>query len=176
MERWECYSCGYVHDGEPPESCPKCGRGFWVAWFEAKSPLGVPVRAYMRTDFPTIDANESAWDAAKLMKEKNTGSLIVTVNREPKGIVTERDMLYKIVAADLPPAHIQVHKIMSTPLITVDAETPIRKALEIMTDRHIRHLLVSDNGKTVGLVTQRAMIGETVKPAGSTSQLEPLID
>ncbi len=176
MERWECYSCGYVHDGEPPESCPRCGRGFWVAWFEAKSPLGVPVRAYMRTDFPTIDASDTAWAAAKLMKEKNTGSLIVTINGEPKGIVTERDMLFKIVAEDLPAAHAQVRKIWSSPLISVDANTPIRKALEIMHDRHIRHLMVTENGKTVGLVTQRAMIGETVKGPSTASQLEPMID
>lgn len=134
------------------------------------------MRAYMRTDFPKIDANENAWAAARLMKEQNTGSLIVTVNGEPKGIVTERDMLYKIVAEDLPPAHIQVHKIMSSPLISVDTDTPIRKALEIMNDRHIRHLLVTEKGKTVGLVTQRAMIGETVKPSGSSPQLESLID
>lgn len=147
-----------------------------MAWFEAKSPLGVPVRAYMRTDFPTIDANENAWTAARLMKEKNTGSLIVTINGEPTGIVTERDMLYKIVAEDLPPAHAQVHKIMSSPLISVDIETPIRKALEIMTDRHIRHLLVKENGKTVGLVTQRSMIGETVKGSAGQPQLEVPID
>ena len=176
MERWECYTCGYVHDGAPPESCPKCGRGFWVAWFEAKSPLGVPVRAYMRTNFPMIDANENVWTAARIMKEKNIGSLIVTINGEPKGIVTERDMLYKIVAEDLPPAHIQVHKIMSSPLISVDIETPIRKALEIMTDRHIRHLLVMAEGRTVGLVTQRSMIGETVKGPGGHPQLEAPID
>lgn len=130
----------------------------------------------MRTDFPTVDADENAWAAAKLMKERNTGSLIVTVNGEPRGIVTERDMLFKIVAADLPPAHIQVRKIMSSPLITVDADTPIRKALEIMTDRHIRHLLVTEKEKTVGLITQRAMIGESVKPPGSLPQLESLID
>jgi len=130
----------------------------------------------MRTNFPMIDANENVWTAARIMKEKNIGSLIVTINGEPKGIVTERDMLYKIVAEDLPPAHIQVHKIMSSPLISVDIETPIRKALEIMTDRHIRHLLVMAEGRTVGLVTQRSMIGETVKGPGGHPQLEAPID
>ena len=130
----------------------------------------------MRKEVYLIDGNENVWEAAKMMKQHNVGSLIVTVEGKPAGIVTERDMLYKITAEDLPPAHVLVRKIMSSPVVTVTPETPLRKALEVMERRNFRRLLVVDNDYPVGLITQRSLIGDTLKGAVRTREVEKPAD
>jgi len=108
----------------------------------------------MSRELLTIDINSSAWDAARLMREKKTGSVFVTQSGKPVGIVTERDMLYKIVADDLPAAHVLLRKIMSSPLVTVDEGTSVKKALELMQKRNFRRLLITRNGEAAGMVNE----------------------
>lgn len=177
--KWECYRCKYIFEGEtPPDVCPSCHTqdSFWLEWFEFKSSLDHPVSKYMRKELYLIDANQNAWEAAKMMKQHNVGSLVVTVDGRPAGIVTERDMLYKITAEDLPAAHVLLHKIMSSPIVTVSAETPLRKALETMDRHNFRRLLVVENGRPLGLITQRSLIGDTLKGAVRTGQVEKPAD
>ena len=109
---------------------------------------------FMSRELLTIDINSSAWDAARLMREKKTGSVFVTLEGKPVGIVTERDMLYKIVADDLPAAHVLLRKIMSSPLVTVDEGTSVKKALELMQKRNFRRLLITRNGEAAGMVNE----------------------
>ena len=157
MPKWKCYRCGEVYDQElPPDSCTTCNANvsFWIDWTDAKSPLDDPVSKYMSRDILTIDINSSAWDAARLMREKKTGSVFVTQGGKPVGIVTERDMLYKIVADDLPAAHVLLRKIMSSPLVTVDEDTPVKKAVEVMEKHNFRRLLITQDGKMVGMVNE----------------------
>jgi len=113
-----------------------------------------PVGKYMSQDLLTIDINSSAWDAAKLMREKKTGSVFVTQGGRPVGIVTERDMLYKIVADDLPAAHVLLRKIMSSPLVTVDEGTSVKKAIELMQKHNFRRLLITKNNEAVGMINE----------------------
>jgi len=108
----------------------------------------------MNSDLLTIDINSSAWDAARIMREKKTGSIFVTQAGRPVGIVTERDMLYKIVAEDLPAAHVLLRKIMSSPLVSVDEETSVKKAIDLMQEKNFRRLLITRNGAAVGMVNQ----------------------
>jgi len=108
----------------------------------------------MSRELLTIDINSSAWDAARLMREKKTGSVFVTLEGKPVGIVTERDMLYKIVADDLPAAHVLLRKIMSSPLVTVDEGTSVKKALQLMQKRNFRRLLITRNGEAAGMVNE----------------------
>lgn len=138
----------------PPDSCTACNANvsFWIDWTDAKSPLDDPVGKYMSRDLLTIDINSSAWDAARLMREKKTGSVFVTQGGKPVGIVTERDMLYKIVADDLPAAHVLLRKIMSSPLVSVDESTSLKKAIELMQKHNFRRLLITRNGDAVGMV------------------------
>lgn len=109
---------------------------------------------YMSRDLLTIDINSSAWDAAKLMREKKTGSVFVTLGGKPVGIVTERDMLYKIVADDLPAAHVLLRKIMSSPLVTIDESTSVKKAIEMMQKHNFRRLLITRDNEAVGMVNE----------------------
>ncbi len=116
----------------------------------------------MRVEMITIDINQSAWDAAKLMREKNEGMVIVTQGGRPVGIVTERDMLNKVVADDLPAAHVLLRKIMSSPLVTVTLDTPTKKAIGIMRERGFRRLLVTKDGEAAGMVTLHDLATQAV--------------
>ncbi len=157
MPKWKCYRCGEIYDQEvPPDICTNCNAdvSFWIDWTEAKSPSDEPVSKFMEKELVTIGLNNSAWDAARLMRDRKTGSVFVTQDDQPVGIVTERDVLYKIVAEDLPAAHVLLRKIMSSPLITVETDTPVRDAIELMQKRGFRRLLVTDRGKAVGIITE----------------------
>jgi len=110
-----------------------------------------------------MDNNRSVWDAAKLMQEHRSGSVFVTQDERPIGIVTERDVLYKVVAEDLPPAHVLLRKVMSSPLVTISEEEPVAKAIELMNKGGFRRLLVTRNGKALGCVTQFGLAAASLK-------------
>jgi len=159
LGKWECYRCSYVSEEEnPPEECPNChyAVSFWIGHFEDKP---VTVKDFVRTIMLKIDVNNSVWEAAKLMKENDASSVLVTVNGVPQGIVTERDILLKVAAEDLPASKVLLKKIMSTPIITTPSDTPIADAMKLMAKHHIRRLLVTQNGEPVGMVSQRSVMG-----------------
>jgi len=110
----------------------------------------------------TIDGETSAQDAIKLMVEKNIGALVVTEKGKLVGIVTERDILKKC-CPEASCEEVKVREIMSKPLVTVDAETPIGVAVETMTNKKIRRLLVTEGKKIVGIVTQKDLMKGTLE-------------
>ena len=105
-----------------------------------------------------IDADATVLEAVQQMVEMNVGSLLVTVEGEVTGIVTERDYLRRVTlegrTEDAP-----VREIMSSPLVVATLDTTIDECMALMTDRRIRHVPVVEEGKVVGLVS----IGDLVK-------------
>lgn len=165
MTKWECYRCGYVFEGEAtPEECPNCHYSltFWLEHVEERS---LTVKAFVKTDYLTIDSEKSVWEAACLMKEKGVGNILVTVNGEPVGIVTERDILNKIAAEDLLASKVQIKKIMSSPLISVTTDTSLEEAIRLMAKHRIRTLYVTEGGKPYGLLNMRAIVGDQFRVA-----------
>ncbi|MHB1909543.1 MAG: CBS domain-containing protein [Nitrososphaerales archaeon] len=166
MAKWKCYRCGEVYEQEsPPDTCKNCNAqvSFWIDWTEASDPLDDSVSKYMNRELVTIDINNSSWEAARLMRDYKVGSVIVTQNNNPVGIVTERDVLYKIVAEDLPAAHVLLRKVMSSPLVSIDQGEPARKAMDTMRTKGFRRLLVTGSGKPVGIVTQDDLVAKAVR-------------
>ena len=105
----------------------------------------------------TIDGETPAQGAMLRMVEKDIGALVVTEKGEPVGMVTERDVM-KRCCPQASCRKVKVREIMSKPLITVNSETPIDKAVEIMTRKDIRRLLVTEGEKIVGIVTQKDLM------------------
>ena len=105
-----------------------------------------------------IDADATVLEAVQQMVEMNVGSLLVTVEGEVTGIVTERDYLRRVTLEDRTEDS-QVREIMSSPLVVATLETTIDECMALMTDRRIRHVPVVDEGNVVGLVS----IGDLVK-------------
>ncbi len=105
-----------------------------------------------------IDADASVREAVELMVQNNVGSLLVTVDGEVTGIVTERDYLRRVMLEGRT-EEAPVREIMSSPLVVAKLETTVDECMAMMTDRRIRHIPVVDEEKVVGLVS----IGDVVK-------------
>ena len=98
-------------------------------------------------EFTTLDEDTVVADAAKVMRDKNTLCILVVSkdSKGPIGIVTERDMLYRVLAENLGPYKVTLKKIMSTPLITIDSQSSVADAVSLMRSKHIRRLAVTKN-------------------------------
>ena len=165
MTKWECYRCGHIFEGEiTPDECPNCHYSL-TFWLEAAEPKVTTVRNFVKTDPLTIDANESVLKASQMMRDRGAGNIIVTIKDEPKGILTERDVLNRVAADDLLSSSIPVRKIMSSPMISVEADTPLSEAVKLMAKHRIRTLFVTDGGKALGLLNMRSIVGDQFRVA-----------
>ena len=112
------------------------------------------VKDLMETSVKSIDRRTSAYEASKYMKDLGVGSLIVTDNDMPIGIVTTRDILYKVMSTGSIGKDVSLSNVMSTPLITIDAEEDVAKASAIMCKWNIWRLPVEGpNGQIVGMLS-----------------------
>jgi CBS domain-containing protein len=115
------------------------------------------VKHIMSQDVVTITPEASMAEAAGIMGEKHIGSLIVTKYETPVGIVTERDLLSKVLALGKNPTEEKVEAVMSYPLITIGLTAKIKEAARIMIQKKGR-LAVFDKGKLVGVLTASDLV------------------
>ena len=109
------------------------------------------VKDFMTTNVITIDANETVLYAAKLMHQQDVGDLVVMEGVVAKGIVTERDLVRRVMAQKKS-LEIKVSEIMSNPLITIQEEASIRDAARKMIKYKIRRLPVTKKNVLVGII------------------------
>jgi len=112
----------------------------------------------MSTSFAQVVTTDSVAEAARTMQRTGSTEAIVVSNSAPRGIVTERDILYKVVAAGLNPSMVKAREIMSSPVQTIDEASKVGEAIAKMSKLGIRRLGVTRNGKIVGIITQKAMV------------------
>jgi CBS domain-containing protein len=115
------------------------------------------VKAIMSEDIATISPETSMEDAAKIMGEKHIGSLIVTKYETPVGIITERDLLTKVLAKGKDIKEEKIENVMSYPLISICMTAKIKEAARIMIKKKGR-LAVFECGKLAGIVTASDLI------------------
>lgn len=109
------------------------------------------VKDFMTTNVITIDVNKTALEAAKLMHQQDVGDLVVMDGVEAKGIVTERDLVRRVIAMKKP-LDTKVSEVMSNPLITIDQDAPLRDAARLMVEYKIRRLPVTKKSVLVGII------------------------
>lgn len=107
----------------------------------------------MVTRLITIEPSQSVTELARLMSVAQRGAVIVARGHKALGIVTERDIARRVVAAGHDPDYLTVDKIMSSPLVTTTPEASLAAAAKLMTENGVRRLPVIDGGKLVGIVT-----------------------
>ena len=108
----------------------------------------------------TISPSDTAQEAAKKMRDKKVSSLVVTdVEDKPIGIVTERDLVRQVCTKVINSNDVIVHRIMSLPLATIDANSSVEVAADIMIQNKVRHLLVVDENKVLGIITPSDFTG-----------------
>ena len=105
-----------------------------------------------------VESDTTIRDAARIMASKDLGSLVVTRNHDPAGIVTESDMVRRVLAQDLNPDTHKVEEVMSSPLITVDVSLSILEARDRMDQERVRHLLITERGEIRGVISVRDLI------------------
>ena len=110
----------------------------------------------------SVNTSTTALQIAKMMEQGGIGAIIVKENDTPKGIVTDRDFATKIAANSLS-LDTTAEKIMSSPLITINHNEPISAAAERMTNKKIRKLAVTENGKIIGLITSTDLVTQLAK-------------
>jgi CBS domain-containing protein len=98
-------------------------------------------------------------EALKLMAEKKVGALLVLENDKPVGIFSERDYARKIALMDRSSRTTEVRQVMTADLISVNPSLTMEHCMELMTEKHIRHLPVLEDGELVGMIS----IGDLVK-------------
>jgi CBS domain-containing protein len=106
----------------------------------------------------SIDSKAKAKDAARLMVEKGIGSLVANRDGLPFGIVTERDLVEKIVADATDPSKLTVADIMTAPLATIDAQGSLIDAARKMVEKQVKRLVVTEHDKIIGIVSQTDLV------------------
>ena len=118
----------------------------------------LPLAVLMARELRTIDRNASVRDAARSMRDKRVGSLLVQSEGDYVGIVSETDVVRRGVAEGLDIDHEPVHRVMSSPLITLDIKKSAVEANALMSERAIRHLVITEEGKIVGVLSVRDLL------------------
>jgi len=112
------------------------------------------VRDIMEKNVITIDHTKNALDASVILKEKEISFLVILKEGKPEGIVSERDIVRKIAAVDIKSSQIQLEEIMSKNFKWVEPETDVEHAVQKMLNNNIRRLIVLEDEKLVGVITQ----------------------
>jgi len=126
------------------------------------SQSSILIQDIMARTLISVNPSTTALQIAKMMEQGGIGAILVKENKNPIGIVTDRDFATKIAANSLP-LDTPVEKIMSSPLITINHNEPILAAAEIMSSKKIRKLAVTENGDIVGIITSTDLVNQLAK-------------
>jgi CBS domain-containing protein len=124
------------------------------------------VSSIMTGEVITATADETIKTVCKLMYENDIGSIVIVKRtiedaNKPVGIITERDIVRQIGLSELFVVQAPIRQIMSTPLVTIGSNNPIRDAIEIMQLKKIRRLVViDDREKMIGIITIKDALKE----------------
>jgi CBS domain-containing protein len=111
------------------------------------------VREVMTKDVKVAQPDTSIKEVIATMNEFHIGSVVVVQGKRPVGIITERDILKRIVGLDLAPEYAKAGKVMTSPVLTINQTASIDEAAILMAKRKVKKLPVIDNEKLVGIVT-----------------------
>jgi CBS domain-containing protein len=115
----------------------------------------VIIKEVMKTNPVIVKPSLTVFRAAKLMKQRRIGNVIVVEGKQPIGILTESDILKKVVAEGRHGNEVLVKEVMSTPIIVTDPYIRLEEAMKTMGKCNIRRLPVVENNKLIGIITHR---------------------
>ena len=110
-------------------------------------------RDIMSKKVVSVEPSVSATEVAKLMDRNNVSCVVLMLNEEPYGIITERDLLSKITALNKRSSEIKAEEIMSSPVTLVFSNTPIDDVAQGMLEKKIRRVVVVDGQQPIGIIT-----------------------
>jgi CBS domain-containing protein len=116
------------------------------------------VERFMTMKIAAIGAERNISEAAKEMATNAIGSLLVTREGTYVGIITEADIVRKVIAKQLDPSGILVRHVMQFPLVTIEADRTVMEANDLMESKGIRHLAVTRAGVVIGVFSVRDLL------------------
>ena len=118
----------------------------------------IPIKDAMTKKVVTVTEDITVTKAAKIMEKNNIGCVVVVKEGLPVGIVTERDITYRVVAPNKKPDTVLVKDIMSKSVETASPDTTITQASKIMARQNLRRLPVIESGKLIGIITNTDIV------------------
>lgn len=111
------------------------------------------IREVMTPDPVCVEPHSSAADAARRMRDGDTGAILVAEDGHLKGLLTDRDIVVRAVADGRDPAQVHVHEICTSDIEALQPDDDVDKAIQLMRDKHVRRIPVVDGDRPVGIVS-----------------------
>lgn len=119
----------------------------------------VKVRELMKQDLTSVQSQETAYAAAMMMRVLKIGSVFVKEHDHIIGIVTETDLVRKVMSMNRRPESTSVASVMSAPVICIHQDQPIWEVADLMEQSNVRHLAVTDDGEAIiGIISVRDLL------------------
>jgi CBS domain-containing protein len=115
----------------------------------------VIVKEAMKMKPVIVAPTMSVLKAVQFMKRHKIGNVIIVENNQPIGILTESDVIKKVVAEEKNPKIVQVSEVMTTPVVVIDPYVSLEEAMKTMGKCNVRRLPVVEDGELIGVITQR---------------------
>ncbi len=113
------------------------------------------IRSLMKTHMVTIAPDENVTEAARSISQNGVGALLVVVDGALQGILSERDVVNRVVAPGKDPALVRVGEVATPDVVAVEATVSVRECAELLRENGIRHLPVLEDGRPVGILSSR---------------------
>jgi malate dehydrogenase (oxaloacetate-decarboxylating) len=112
----------------------------------------------VETGFLSLSAGTNVLEGARAMKDSRHGFAVIGAPNRPEGMVTEWDILAKVVAEGRDPSKVTLGEIMSKELVAVEADAGLSVVSQMMTEKGVRRLLVQRGGEVIGVITAKTML------------------
>ena len=130
----------------------------FLFWENSKHSMA-QIRDIMEKNVVTIEHDKTALDAARLISEKDVSFLVILNGDTPVGVLSESDFVKRLAADDKKASDVIVSEIMSSNFRWVEPETELEDAIQKMLNNNIRRLVILDNNKLAGVITQTDLTG-----------------
>ena len=136
----------------------------------------LPVINGTNLEAPSVSSDDIVARVLQLFMEKNIGALIAVENEVPIGVITEKDIIEKVLYKALDPSVVKIKDIMSSPVVSIESGESIKKAIDLLRETKLRRLVVTNDGKLIGLTTERRLLNvvHRVFYEKKETQLEPI--
>lgn len=119
----------------------------------------ITVKDWMSKPVITAKTEDTVFDVVKTMAKHDIGSIIITADgKKPEGIITERDVIKKVIATGKDPKSTRAKDIMTGKVLTVDVKTSLLEISNLMTKNMMRRMVVVEKGNMIGIVTSRDLV------------------
>ncbi len=137
------------------------GEGAYTAEIDPAARERVRIREVMNSPVITGSEDDTVRDIAKRMTDCNVGSVVIMRGQKAVGIVTDGDIVSKVVAKNKKPSEVLAKDAMSTPLVTIGDDKDVTEAARLMRKKYVKRLGVTDEGKLMGMVSISDIVSVT---------------